>query len=325
MSKEDFYELTPDEVMNAVEHAGFNPTGEFTQLNSYENRVFDVRLEDKGRVIAKFYRPGRWSKQTILEEHDFLNDLKTEGLPAIAPLVLKNKSTLDIEKGILFALWPKAVGRMVDELNLDDLKKLGRTLARFHNVGEEKSAPHRPRMTAESYGWDNLEILESRVSPEVSKRYFDAAEAILESLEDSLNEKQFIRIHGDCHRGNILKTDSRESSNTEFFFVDFDDFCTGHPVQDFWMLLSNDESTADGSEEIENLLAGYTEFRKFNERDLRLIPGLRGLRIIHYAAWIARRWEDPSFPRIFPQYTDYNYWAAETEALEKIAHLIHRE
>jgi Ser/Thr protein kinase RdoA (MazF antagonist) len=326
MSKEDFYNLTPDEVMNALESAGFNPTGEFTQLNSYENRVFDVRLEsDKngvaGRVVSKFYRPGRWSKETILEEHELLADLVGNGIAVVAPLKLKNGSTLAIDQNIWFAAFPKMQARMMDEYNLNDLKRLGRTLARMHNVGEQKRTRFRPILTAEAYGYENLKILDSVVAAEVAHRYFDAAETILDVLAEELDGKRsrsFIRIHGDCHRGNILRTDTREGSS-EFFFVDFDDCCMGPPVQDFWMLLSSGEDTDDGLAELDALLEGYREFRHFNDEDLELIPCLRGLRIIHYAAWIARRWEDPSFPRLFPQFTDYNYWASETEALEKIA------
>lgn len=324
MSKEDFYDLTPNEVLNAVDAAGFQPTGEFSQLNSYENRVFDIRLENKARVIAKFYRPGRWSEQCILEEHEFLSDIKALELPAIAPLQLKNKSTLmQSESAIWFALWPKAMGRMVDELHLDDLKKLGRTLARFHNIGEMKRARHRPVMNTENYGWLNLNLLDEWVAPEVAHRYFAAATAILDFLDDELDESQFIRIHGDCHRGNILKTDSAMSgSQSEFFFLDFDDFCMGHPIQDFWMLLSNDEVTDEGAEELNVIIDSYSELRNFDENATQLLPALRGLRIIHYAAWIARRWEDPTFPKLFPQFLDFNYWATETEALEKLANRI---
>lgn len=319
MSKEDFYDLTPDEVMNAVESAGFSPTGEFTQLNSYENRVFDVRLENKDRVIAKFYRPGRWSKETILEEHEFLLDLKSHGWPAVAPLKIQNKGTLANENGIWFALWPKAMGRQVEELQLTEYEKLGRTLAHIHNVGEQKKAKHRPHMNVKTYGWQNLDILNPHIAPEVRHRYLAAAEAICSQLEENLDEKKFIRIHGDCHKGNILKTDSKSGEPTEFFFIDFDDFCMGHPIQDFWMLLSAPENTDEGAEELDALARGYAEFRHFDDDWYDLIAGLRGLRIINYAAWIARRWEDPTFPRLFPQYTEFNYWAAETEALEKIA------
>lgn len=330
MSKEDFYDLTPNEVMSAVEATGRTPTGMFTQLNSYENRVFDLQLEDKTRVIAKFYRPGRWSQKTILAEHEFLNDLNLAGLPAVAPLKLNNNSTLMAsESSIWMALWPKAMGRMVDEILPTDLEKLGRTLARFHNIGESKKAPTRPVMNADNYGWQNLNLLDDWVAPEVHGRYMDAASHILDFLDDRLNEKTFIRIHGDCHRGNILKTDKRMTTvaidapattpQAEFFFLDFDDFCSGPPAQDFWMLLSSDENSEQGREELDTLIKSYTELRHFDEDQIEIIPALRGLRIIHYAAWIARRWEDPSFPRLFPQYRDYNYWASETEALERVA------
>jgi Ser/Thr protein kinase RdoA (MazF antagonist) len=334
MSKEDFYNLTPDGVMRALETVGLNPTGEFTQLNSYENRVFDIRLEvaprdATNRVVTKFYRPGRWSKETILAEHEFLSDLVANGLPAVAPLHLRSSprqpaSTLALHENMWFTVFPKAVGRMVDELNLNDLKRLGRTMARLHNIGEQKSAPTRPILTAEKYGFENLPILEPVVAPEVADRYFDAAEHILEYLSEELDQrraKSFVRIHGDCHRGNILKSDPG-SDVSEFFFIDFDDFCMGPPVQDFWMLLSDDESSSSGADELDHLLEGYSEFRHFDSKDLELIPALRGLRLIHYAAWIARRWEDPSFPRLFPQFTEFNYWASETEALEKLAHRI---
>jgi Ser/Thr protein kinase RdoA (MazF antagonist) len=322
MSKEDFYELTPDQVLNALENEGFEPTGEFTQLNSYENRVFDIRLEENKRVIAKFYRPGRWNSQTILEEHEFLNDLNQAGLPAVAPIDLEEGRTLGESQGIYFALWPKAYGRMVDELTQPDLEKLGRTLARFHNVGEQKKFKHRPVLNSENYGWINLELLDDWVAPEVRHRYFDAAEAILEFLDDEMNPQQFIRVHGDCHRGNILRADTAQDPAQAFFFVDFDDCCTSSPVQDFWMLLSSDESKDEGQAELESLVKGYEEFRHFDAQSLELLPALRGLRLLHYAAWIAKRWEDPSFPRIFPQFRDYNYWASETEALEGLANRI---
>ncbi len=354
MSKEDFYNLTPDGVMSALETVGLQPTGEFTQLNSYENRVFDIRLESptrdatnrvSPRVVTKFYRPGRWSKETILAEHEFLADLVSNGLPAVAPLQLDGLGrrttaviaghTLALHENIWFTVFPKAVGRMVDELNLADLKRLGRTLARMHNIGEQKSAPTRPVLTAETYGYENLSILERVVAPEVAQRYFAAAEEILDFLDYELDQnraRSFIRIHGDCHRGNILRTDFRAdmtapagvttAAASEFFFVDFDDFCMGPPVQDFWMLLSDGEDTDEGAAELEALLEGYAEFRRFDESDLALIPALRGLRLIHYAAWIARRWEDPSFPRLFPQFTDFNYWAGEAESLEKLARML---
>jgi Ser/Thr protein kinase RdoA (MazF antagonist) len=318
MSKEDFYDLTPEDVMQAVENSGMQPTGEFQQLNSYENRVFDVRLEDKTRVIAKFYRPGRWSKETILDEHTFLNDLYKSGWPTVAPHKLGNGQTVDVERNIYYALWPKALGRMIDEWRAGDLMRVGRALAQLHNVGEQRKALQRPVFTTDFYGWDSLRVLADWVVPEVANRYFAAAEEILDYLEGVLDPASYIRIHGDCHRGNILRTDARGEEHSQLFFVDFDDFCMGPPVQDFWMLLSASESSEEGAADLEQLLAGYLEFRKFDESTLEWIPALRGLRMIHYAGWIARRWDDPTFPKLFPQFEDYNYWASETEALEKL-------
>ena len=314
-----FYNLTPDLVMAGVEAAGFNPTGEYLQLNSYENRVFDIRLEKGGlreRVIVKFYRPQRWSRTAILEEHFFLEELQLSGIPVIAPLIQKNQQTLSTLNGIHLAAFPKALGRMPQEMSLDDLKKIGRVLASLHNVGEQQSARNRPILNVETFGWPALELLRHYVAPEVWDRYEKAALQILQYLEDELEQENILRIHGDCHRGNLLQQDSRDGERG-FFMVDFDDFCNGPVAQDFWMLLSGDKETL--SEERDALMSGYEDLRHFPTSQERLFMPLRGLRIIHYAAWIARRWSDPSFPQLFPNFESYSYWAEETEALERIA------
>jgi Ser/Thr protein kinase RdoA (MazF antagonist) len=318
-----FYNLTPDRVMKSAEMAGFFPTGEYTQLNSYENRVFDIRLE-KGtcapelndRLIAKFYRPGRWDLSTVQEEHTFLRELRESGIPVIAPFVLENKSTIQLCDDILVSFFPKALGRIPQELRFEDFKKIGRTLARIHNIGQLSEARHRPSLGSDSMGWPALEILEDWVAPEVWGRYKKSANEILNWLDEALKGIKKFRIHGDCHRGNLLLTQVRDEPE-EFFLLDFDDFCRGPAVQDFWMLFSGDLETFE--EEENTLLSGYEELREFNYEELQLIPALRGLRIIHYAGWIAKRWEDPSFPRLFPSFRDYNYWAHEVEALENIA------
>ncbi len=313
-----FYDLTPDVVLAGVEKAGFLTTGEYLQLNSYENRVFDVRLESASneRVVVKYYRPGRWSQNAILEEHFFLEELKANGIPAVAPLKQSNQQTLSAYSGLYLAVFPKAIGRMPQELSLDELNRVGRLLARVHNVGSQSESRTRPILDTETYGWPSLEILRRRVSPELWSRYEAAAETILNFLEEFLDEDDFIRIHGDCHRGNLLQQDTREGEKG-FFLVDFDDFCMGPQAQDFWMLLSGDGDRA--SEERDALLSGYEELRSFPVEQERLFLPLRGLRILHYAAWIARRWSDPSFPKIFPDYETYSYWAEETEALERVA------
>lgn len=311
-----FYQLNPESVMNAAEKAGFQVTGEFTQLNSYENRVFDIRLETMGtneadRIIAKFYRPGRWSLATIQDEHDFLFDLAKEGIKAVPPLHIKNainqQSSIIEFAGLYVSFFPKIKARMPEEILIKDFPSIGRLMARIHNIGSHKNASH--RIDIGNDAWDNLDLLQKWVAPEVIHRYNQAAECILEFLFSRLDDDQFIRIHGDCHRGNLL------NNGSEYFIVDFDDFCNGPEIQDFWMLLGGDFD----SEEREAFVAGYEELREFPYWQMNLIEPLRGLRIINYAAWIAKRWEDPSFPRLFPEFNSYRYWAEEVEALEKIA------
>lgn len=312
----NFYELTPDQVLLGIESLGFHTTGEFTQLNSYENRVFEIRLEENPladeiqceRLIAKFYRPGRWSMEAIKDEHQFLQDLKNEGVEVIAPYTIKNK-TIFSHQNILFSVFPKFYGRMPQELLEGDFQKIGRTLAMIHNVGSRQKAQFRPSLTAAVYGLESLKILKGSVAMEMWNRYEKAALQIIKYLEDYLEPEKFIRIHGDCHRGNLL------NDGKSFFFVDFDDFCNGPEAQDFWMLLSQDQL----EQELDEMLAGYTEIRNFDESQIDLFEPLRGLRIIHYAKWIAMRWSDPSFPRLFPDFQNYSYWAQETEQLEKIA------
>ncbi len=320
MSKEDFYSLTPDEVLQATERLGVRASGEFLQLNSYENRVFEVFLEEPNplkmsRVICKFYRPLRWSEEAILEEHRFMQELKDAGVQSVPAITLPNKSTVLIHNGMKVGFFPKIRGRLVQELLPDDFTKIGRALARFHNVGAGKKFEHRPSLTVD-------EILEPAVdasmkfcAPEVIDRYLDAADRIADFLDEHLHPENFIRIHGDFHKGNFLQTDQADGQN-EFLFVDFDDCVMGPPTQDFWMLFSD---STNYEQELELLLTGYRELRDLSAADLRLLPALRGLRILHYSGWIARRWEDPSFPKLFPRFQDYNHWAEETEALERIA------
>lgn len=314
-----FYKLDPDLVLSATEEAGFQPTGEFTQLNSYENRVFDIRLE-KGtspqeRVIAKFYRPGRWSQQALLEEHGFLFELEKEGVPVVSPLVLKNRQSLVLTQGLSVAFFPKFSGRMPQEFFENDLYQVGRRLAQIHNVGARQNFRHRAIVGESPYSlWDNLELLQGWVAPEMWPRYEKSVLKIIEHFEENLDPAGFLRIHGDCHRGNLLMRPLATGQN-EFFFVDFDDCAMGPEVQDIWMLFSG----SDDSLEQDLIISGYEELREFPEQQLQWIPLLRGLRIFTYSAWIARRWTDPSFPKLFPDFEGYTFWAEETEALEKIA------
>ncbi|MNJ91249.1 serine/threonine protein kinase [compost metagenome] len=312
-----FYNLNPEKVLQAAENAGFYPTGEFTQLNSYENRVFDIKLEEPvngvNNVISKFYRPNRWTKEAILEEHEFLLSLKAEGIPAVAPLIQsQSSSTITEVDGMYTAFFPKVLGRMPQEFLQGELQKVGRLMAQVHNVGARKVAHARPTLDTSYYGgWDTLDFLQDWITPEVRGRYTEAAELILHAIDDIFDPSEFIRIHGDCHKGNLL------SNGKEFFLVDFDDFVNGPVIQDFWMLLSGDDDQIDN--EKDQIIDGYEELREFPHHQWDWIPMLRGLRIISYAGWIARRWDDPSFPRLFPEFNSYTYWAEEVEALEKIA------
>lgn len=311
-----FYNLDPDKVLQAAENEGFRATGELTQLNSYENRVFDLRLEEPfqehSHTIAKFYRPQRWSREAVQEEHQFLWDLHQEQIPAVAPWRLKNGGTISQQYGMNIAFFPKVRGRMPQEFLGNELFQVGRLMAQVHNIGAQRKAQHRPVMDTSYYGgWSTLDFLQDWIAPEVRDRYLKAAEIILQRLDDLLNVKEFIRIHGDCHKGNLLH------NGQQFFLVDFDDFCTGPVIQDFWMLLSGDGE--ESALEREQIISGYEELRAFPHHQWEWVPWLRGLRIISYAGWIAKRWEDPSFPRLFPEFNTYSYWAEEVEALEKIA------
>lgn len=312
-----FYDLSVDHIFTVAEQAGFEPTGEYFQLNSYENRVFDLFLEGatQPHVICKIYRPNRWSKEAISEEHHFMAELQEQGIPAVAAKKIDGTTIIE-DKGLFFSFFPKARGRMPQELSHRDLRQLGRQLAKLHNVGAQKKAHNRPDLDFKFFGWDSLDRLTDWVAPEVWPRYEDAACEIIEFLEDECDLSQLIRIHGDCHKGNILQTDPKNGEK-ELFFVDFDDFINGIPVQDFWMLFSSDES--ENRDELDEFLKGYEELRLFDDSQLRLMPAFRGLRIIYYASWIAKRWQDPSFPKLFPEFENYIYWAEEVEALEKIS------
>lgn len=307
-----FYDLQPNLILSTAEKHGFIPTGELIQLNSYENRVFEIKLENRDSIIAKYYRPGRWNEKTILDEHRFTSELQKESIEVASALRLKNNSTLDTVDDIHYAFFEKVRGRMVQELTLPHFKKLGRWLARLHNVGSLHQAQNRANIgPTNDNKWLHLERMLSIVAPEVIHRYENAAVEIFERLDDALESFDFIRLHGDLHRGNIL-----EDSVGDFVMVDFDDMINGPEVQDFWMLMPSSE--IKGSAEFDTLIECYSELREFPYEQLELIPLLRGYRIVTYAMWIMNRWQDPSFPRLFPDFGSYSYWAEETENLEKI-------
>ena len=308
--KNFFFDLTPDIVLKAIEGNGYEPTGHCMALNSYENRVYDIRLEGGSHIIAKFYRPGRWSREQIQEEHDFLLELKEDEIPVCAPIVSSDGETIHLSQGIMYALWERTGGRAADEFSDEDLGNLGRLLARIHNMGSVKTSARRMELTGETYGLNPLQyLLEGEFLPDSCRdRYSKAVREIVDIYEKLSRDVPCIRIHGDCHPGNLLRGDSG------FFFLDFDDFLMGPAVQDMWMLFPGRDNEAFRQREV--MLDAYRLFRDFDDSWLSLIEPLRALRYVHYAAWIARRWEDPAFPEAFSFFGTREYWEKETEDLE---------
>jgi Ser/Thr protein kinase RdoA (MazF antagonist) len=313
MAINDFFlELTPDHILTAVEQLGQRSTGRFFALNSLENRVYEVELEDNSRVVGKFYRPQRWSRDCILEEHAFLHDLAASEVPVVEPLKLESANTLGTTpEGIFFSVFPKVRGRAPEELTDDQLTQLGRFIARIHNVGAEKKSKHRLLMNPENFGVKPLEyLLKSTMIPmELERPYKECVEKILKLITPWFNDVENIRLHGDCHLGNLLYDGPRA------FFLDFDDMVSGPAIQDLW-LLAGGRSEQDARRR-EVMLNGYREMRAFNLKEFKLTEPLRALRIIHYSAWIAKRWQDPAFPRAFPDFQTHKYWMSELQDLEQ--------
>ncbi len=312
--KEFYNRLDIDSVLSAVEDAGFPVSGHCMALNSLENRVYDVGLEAGGRLIVKFYRPGRWTLEQILEEHSFLKELEESEIPVIAPMALENGVTVRETKGIYYTLWPVQKGRLVEEIGEENLPILGRLLARIHNIGESKLSSHRIHLNLENFGQIPLQFLKDKeiLPKSLHTRYETAAKKIFQIYTETSRSVPMHRIHGDCHKGNLIYT------GEGFCFIDFDDFVTGPAIQDFWMLLPFGDKRAEYEREL--FLEGYREFRDFSSSWFDLVEPLRGLRYIHYSAWIAKRWEDPSFPNAFPHFGTDEYWEKETTDLERLAY-----
>ena len=307
-----FFALTPDRVLDAVEVGGLRCTGRCLPLRAFENRVYEVELEDERRLVVKFYRPGRWSRATILDEHAFLADLVAAEVPAVAPIDLGNGGTLSEIEGILYAAFPKVRGRSLDELDAENRRRIGRTIGRMHAVGAARDAPHRRRLDEKRYIVEPLDvIMQGKFVPEgLAPRYRDLALRIADAVAKPLAAARVQRIHGDLHWGNILWT-------PDPLLVDFDDCAVGPPVQDLWLLARGNSEEARNLRE--DLLEGYQLFREFDRSTLALCEPLRALRIIYMSGWIARRWDDPSFPVAFPTFRDHRYWMHEYEALIGIA------
>lgn len=313
---EFFFQLSPERVLAAVESAGFAPSGHCFALNALENRVYDVRLESGEHLVAKFYRPGRWSKEAILDEHRLLAALVAAEIPVCAPIPFPDGSTLATIVDIHYALWRRTGGRSPDELSDDEIAVLGRLLARIHTIAADIGVPHRRTLDPESGPLEALALLERGhwLPPTCRRRYARAVDRLVAVYRERSRGLALQPIHGDCHRGNLLRGDQG------WFFLDFDDLVIGPPVQDVWMLLPGRDAEADRQRRV--LVDAYRAFRPFDERGFALIEPLRGFRFVFYAGWIARRWEDPAFPDAFPHFGTEEYWENETRDLEELVRRI---
>jgi Ser/Thr protein kinase RdoA (MazF antagonist) len=322
--------LTPDVVQDALASIGLWGDGRLAALNSFENRVYQVHLEDAfdghSQVVAKFYRPERWSDAQIAEEHAFALELQAAEIPVVAPLVVQGQ-TLHHFGGFAFAVSPRRGGRRPELESFDVLEWIGRFLGRIHTVGAAAPFVHRPPLDAAHFAHEPRDwlIAHEMVAPEVRTAWASAlaeALAIIEShpvlagtLSGNLTVPEgvgVIRLHGDCHPGNILWTPEGQPGPGPHF-VDLDDARTGPAVQDFWMLLYGDRRQQN--QQLGALLDGYEQFRDFDRRELALIEPLRTLRLIHYSAWLARRWDDPAFPINFPWFGTRDYWQGQVDML----------
>jgi Ser/Thr protein kinase RdoA (MazF antagonist) len=322
VSADSFFALTPEAVLTSVEIGGRRASGYAFALNSLENRVYEVELEDETRLVAKFYRPGRWSRESILAEHAFLAELAAAEVPVVPPVDLGDGQTLRDAGGLWMAAFPKVRGRVPEELFDAQLDELGRLLARLHNAGSARDAAERPVLTPESYGAASVKLLldGNWVVPELRGRFERVANAIVERCRAVWPSSRPIRLHGDCHLGNLLFAPTRENPLGAPFFVDFDDFLAGPPVQDLWLLAPGRDDEA--KRQRNRIADAYDSMREFDFDSLRLVEPLRALRILRYAAWIAQRWQDPAFQRTFPTFTSYAYWEHETLVLEEqLGHL----
>lgn len=297
--------LTPDVVLNAVESVGLRCDGRLLALNSFENRVYQIWLDDESLIVAKFYRPQRWSTEEILEEHGFVQALAEREIPVVAPQSYGNGDTLHEFQNFRFAVYPKQGGRPPELEQANTLEWVGRFLGRIHAVGAIKPFAERPALNIETFGEEPRRyLLASHFLPaDLSGAWSSVVEQALIGVRlcfERAGDIKLIRLHGDCHAGNILWTESGPH------FVDFDDSRMGPAMQDLWMLLSGE--TGDMTRQFAAVLAGYEDFCEFDRRELHLIEALRTLRLIHYCAWIARRWDDPAFPAAFPWFNTQRYW-----------------
>lgn len=326
-----FCGLTPELMLDALDSVGLRSDGRFLQLNSYENRVFQVFLIDGSAVVSKFYRPARWTDAQILEEHAFSAELAAEEIPIAAPLALMADVTAPLPvslsgspatlaqvsaaEGVYrFAASLRKAGRAPELEQPDTLEWIGRFIGRMHAVGARQPFAHRRSLTVAEFGWDCRDwlVAHGHLPPDVASEWRSAVDEALDAVQrafDRVGALRTIRLHGDCHVGNVLWTDAGPH------FVDLDDCLMGPAVQDLWMLLSGDASAA--RQQLRALLTGYEQFMDFDDRELALIEPLRTLRIVHQSAWLARRWNDPAFPPSFPWFGTSAYWQQMSQQLRQ--------
>jgi Ser/Thr protein kinase RdoA (MazF antagonist) len=312
-SPHPYERLTPDLIIEAVESLGWMSDGRILSLNSYENRVYQLGIEDAAPLIVKFYRPGRWSDAAIHEEHRFALELASAEIPVVPPLLRDGRSLFEFN-GFRFAVFERHGGRWPELNSKDERIWMGRFMGRIHVIGRSQTFQHRERIEIGRLGDESREyLLEHDWLPaHLEEAYESLTGDLLDRIAatfDDVGPLRQLRLHGDCHRGNVLWTDGGPH------FVDLDDCSTGPAIQDLWMLIAG--SRHEMGEQLADLLQGYTQFCTFEHREIALIEGLRTLRMIHYSAWLARRWEDPAFPQAFPWFEEPRYWEGHVLALRE--------
>ncbi len=302
VSATPYANLSPETILAALESVGLAPNGGLLALNSYENRVYQVELDDGTFVVSKFYRPNRWTAAAIKEEHAFTYELLDAEISVVAPLLINAESLFEYQ-GFQFSIYARQGGHPPNLENEDDLEVLARTIGRMHAVGSQGTFTHRAQLTTQRLGHDSRSyLLEHQFVPlDVETAYATVTTHLLERIEPMMQGLPMIRIHGDCHMGNVLWR------NDTPHFVDFDDCVMGPPIQDLWMLLSGER--AEQTLQLSLILDAYTTFYDFEPRTLGIIEALRTLRLMHHAAWIARRWQDPAFPQAFPWFESPRFWS----------------